>query len=220
MDDPSCDRDLLYATYRQFAVINAMLSRWGYVYRRWLRPLMAPGRPFHVLDVGFGGGDVARALDRWARRDGLPLQVTAVELDPRALDYVRGLVWPPTITFRVASLRQLADEKARYDAVISNAVLHHLQDAEVREFLQASASLARRVVVHNDLVRSRAAWALFSAFIAPWLRGSFAAEDGRRSVRRSFRPAELRAHAGSGWTVETLAPYRQLVQWTSPGAGD
>lgn len=211
MDDPACDLGRLFNTYRQFALINAYLSRWGTIYRRYLRPRMAARRPFRMLDVGFGGGDIARSLDRWARRDGFDLRITAIETDARALDFVRQSAWPDTIAFQVASTRDLVNAGRTYDAVISNAVLHHLDRDALAGLLEDSATLAERVVVHNDLVRSRAAYMLFSSVIAPWLRDSCAAVDGRLSIRRSFTPAELRAAAGDPWRVEPIWPYRQLL---------
>src|SRR5699024_7840642 len=42
-----------------------------------------------VLDIGCGGGDVACALARWARRDGVDLRVTGIDPDPRAHDWAR-----------------------------------------------------------------------------------------------------------------------------------
>ena len=52
-----------------------------------------------MLDIGTGGADLPRALLRWARADGLRLEVTAIDPDPRALDWAlraaapsRGLV--------------------------------------------------------------------------------------------------------------------------------
>lgn len=213
MDDPSCDLRLLFNTYRQFARINALLSRWRSVYRRHLRPALARGRPARLLDIGFGGGDVVRAVAGWAHRDGIDLRITAIDTDPRALAFVREQAWPDTISFHEASARDLVTSGRRYDAVMSNAVLHHLDDQGAAALLADSRVLAERAVVHNDLVRSPVAHALFAGFVGPLFRDSFAAEDGRRSIRRSWTRREMRALAGPDWTVEALVPFRQLVRW-------
>ena len=212
MDDPQCDEATLFRTYRQFALINPLLARWRSVYARLIRPAMQPGVPATLLDVGFGGGDIPRALDRWARRDGFDLRITAIDPDPRTYRFASA--WPRSerIEFRVADTATLRAEGARFDVVISNAVLHHLNPDTLAGFFADTRALARRMLVHNDTVRSAAAYALFSAFVAPWLRNSFAAEDGRLTVRRSYRPDELRALA-PGWRIERLAPFRQLVYW-------
>lgn len=213
MDDPSCDLRLLFNTYRQFARINALLSRWRPVYRRHLRPVLPRGRPARLLDIGFGGGDVVRALARWARADGIDLRITAIDTDARALAFVRELEWPDTVSFQQASTGDLRASGRRYDAVISNALLHHLDKTAATALLHDSRALAETVVVHNDLVRSAAAYVLFSAVVAPFFRDSLSAPDGRRSIRRSWTVAELRDLAGPGWTVRPLVPFRQLALW-------
>ncbi|MGH8488404.1 MAG: hypothetical protein ACREXS_05935 [Gammaproteobacteria bacterium] len=63
MDDPRCDRERLYRTYRQFRAVNAALSRIRSVYKRWIRPAMRiHEHSYSLLDIGFGGGDIACAL--------------------------------------------------------------------------------------------------------------------------------------------------------------
>src|SRR3954471_15412583 len=42
----------------------------------------ARDRPLEVLDVGSGYGDMLREIDRWARRRGIPVSLTGVDLNP------------------------------------------------------------------------------------------------------------------------------------------
>ncbi|MEB0004859.1 methyltransferase, partial [Cryobacterium sp. RTC2.1] len=84
MDDPGCDPEVLSRTYDYFQYVNAAVSGWRGVYRREIRPLLSTSRESTLLDIGSGGGDVARALARWAAQDGLLLTVTAIDPDARA----------------------------------------------------------------------------------------------------------------------------------------
>ncbi|MBX7557214.1 methyltransferase domain-containing protein, partial [Streptomyces sp. tea 10] len=88
MDDPACDPVALDNTYRLFGVINPFVASWRPVYRRYVRPALRAaareGRPGTVLDIGCGGGDVARAIARWAARDGLDVRITGIDPDARA----------------------------------------------------------------------------------------------------------------------------------------
>ena len=88
MDDDACDEQALRRTYARFAVVNRLLSGWQRTYRTWLRPLLSAHRTTTLLDVGFGGGDLPRALRGWALADGLRLEVEAVDPDPRAVAFV------------------------------------------------------------------------------------------------------------------------------------
>jgi len=211
MDDPHCDPRLLANTYRNFGAVNALVSGWRATYRRVLRPLLSPDRETSVLDVGCGGGDLAVALHGWARRDGFPLTVTGIDPDARALDFAAARPATPGVRFRRAATGDLVAAGERADIVISNHVLHHLADDELRALLDDTARLARRAVVHSDITRSRLAYLAFSVGTAPLFRDSLIREDGLRSIRRSYRPDELRAVLPPGWRVETPSPFRYLL---------
>ncbi|WP_330220141.1 methyltransferase domain-containing protein, partial [Rathayibacter tanaceti] len=206
MDDPDCDRTLLDATYARFGTVNRLVSGWRGVYRSRLRPLLGPDEPFRLLDIGSGGGDVARALVGWARADGLRLSVTAADPDERAWTFATSTPAPPGVEFRRASSTDLVVEGDRFDLVTSNHVLHHLAPEALAALLADSERLAPRAL-HNDIERSRLAYTAYLLATRPIAAGSFLHYDGSLSVRRSFTAAELRAVAPEGWRVQRAAPY-------------
>lgn len=127
MDDPECDLRRLESTYRLFGPVNRAVSGWRGLYRDRIRPLLDTSRPFRLLDLGSGGGDIARSLAGWARRDGLALEVTAADPDERAYAFASA-VPHPGVELRRAWASELADAGERFDLVVSNHVLHHLDD--------------------------------------------------------------------------------------------
>ncbi len=84
MDRPDCDPDRLDRTYRQFALVNRVLSGWHGLYRSRVRPLLSATGPATLLDIGCGGGDLALLFARWAAADGIDLRVTGIDPDERA----------------------------------------------------------------------------------------------------------------------------------------
>lgn len=214
MDDPGCDPVRLDRTYAAFRVVN-VLAGWGRIYRNRIRPLLDPARATTLLDVGCGGGDVSRALARWAARDGMRLRVTGVDPDPRAGRFAARRT-APHVTFRRASSSELLAAGERFDVVVSNHVLHHLSPAALDSVLADSAALARRLVVHNDVARSRWAHEAFRALSWPLAGWTFVHADGLLSVRRSYRAAELRTVAPPPWRVEQQRPARLLLVRQGP----
>lgn len=211
MDQPDCDPVRLENTYRQFGLVNRLLSGWRWLYIRELRPLAAASSgTATLLDVGSGGGDLAVTLHHWARRDGLHLRITGIDPDPRATAFALRRPPVPDVDFRQAHSSELVAEGRRYDVVISNHVLHHLSAGELDQLLRDSEALAMRACLHNDLRRSAAAYALFSVAALPF-RHSFIRPDGLTSIRRSYTPAELDAAAPPGWTVARTAAFHQAL---------
>ncbi|MET0303811.1 MAG: methyltransferase domain-containing protein [Microbacteriaceae bacterium] len=210
MDDPSCDPERLRATLRRFATVNRLVSGWGTVYRSRLGPWLARlDRPARVLDIGSGGGDVVSRLAGLARRDGLTVHWTGIDPDPRAHEVAIAHA-RDDVEFRCADAAQLLSDGERFDAVVSNHVLHHL-GPDLPGFLTDSLALSTGPVLHGDIARSRAAYALYAVGITPFAPGTFLRTDGLRSIRRSFTPSELQNTAGVGWTVESPVPFRVLA---------
>ncbi len=210
MDDPHVDPALLERTYRQFASVNALVSRWRALYRRRIRPALPTDRPATVLDVGSGGGDVARNLADWMRRDGIDAQVTGIDPDARAHAFATARP-ADGVRFERASSADLVAQGRRFDVVVSNHVLHHLDDRALAEVLADSDALTDRLAIHADLERARVPLVAFGIATWPLRRGSLLHDDGTASIRRSHRADELRALAPEPWRVERLLPYRLLL---------
>jgi 2-polyprenyl-3-methyl-5-hydroxy-6-metoxy-1,4-benzoquinol methylase len=217
MDEPDCDLLTLNRTYEQFRLVNAVVAGWRDTYRQRIRPLLSPTEPSTLLDIGCGGGDVARALARWAAKDRLLLEVTAIDPDPRALDFAERAPNPDGVRFLRTTSAALVGIAVRFDFVISNHVLHHLAADQLSDLLIDCELLCRGLSIHSDIRRSPLAYAAFSVATLP-LRNSFIREDGLTSIRRSYTEAELRVAGRRDWTVETQAPYRNLLSYAASAA--
>jgi hypothetical protein len=104
-----------------------------------------------------------------------------------------------------------------YDVVTCSLFLHHLDDAEAIELLRRMAAAARRLVLVNDLVRSRTGLTL--AYVATRLLtlSPVVHVDGPLSVRAAYTPPEaleLARQAGmQGATIQRKWPFRFLLGW-------
>jgi len=217
MDDPTCDEAALRRTYAHFGLVNRLVSGWRRTYLDRVRPLLSAARTTTLLDVGSGGGDIPRALARWARSDGLALEVVGVDPDPRAHAFALAQPPVPGVTFRQARTSELVGAGERYDLVTSNHLLHHLDGRGLQQVLGDCQRLVGRLALHSDLRRSRAAWLGWAAVSWPAARSSFLFTDGLRSIRRSYRVGELAAAVPAGWRVEPQRPFRLLLSWTAAG---
>ena len=216
MDDPHCDADTLRRTYANFRYVNAVVSGLRHTYRRDIRPRLSADAETSLLDIGSGGGDAARSLCRWAARDGLRLRVRAIDPDARAHAYATSRPPVPGLDFRRALSGDLVAAGERYDIVLSNHVLHHLNGAELGALLVDSERLSRGIVLHGDIERAPLAYLGFGLGTWPFFRRSYIRADGLTSIRRSFTWRELAAVAPPGWRVHREVPYRLMLCWQAP----
>jgi SAM-dependent methyltransferase len=189
MDEP-CS----YEDFRQCLVDLAQVNRLTLAYRPTLAFLdrvtqnMAPSEPFHIVDVGCGGGDMLRHIERWAVQKGLRVKLTGIDLNPYAARAARefttatsGIEW---ITGDAFSYTE------RIDVVLSSLFTHHLCEAEIVSFLAWSEAKAHRGWFINDLCREQTPYRLFGLLAAAMRWHRFVRHDGPVSFRRSFREAD------------------------------
>lgn len=113
MDRPDADPELLSNTYRQFSVINRLLSGWKTIYQREIRPTARElNRPVRILDIGCGGGDILFTLHQMCKKDGIVAELTGIDPDKRSIDFASGRVADGAIRFFHQTASEHAFEQA------------------------------------------------------------------------------------------------------------
>lgn len=145
-----------------------------------------PGTPITILDVGFGDGDMLRAI---ARRfgDRAGLRLIGYDINPRSEPAARRRTPSGApIEYRTGDAFAI-DRDEPVDLIISSLVTHHMSDPEILRFLDWMERRAARGWFVNDLHRH---WIAYQGFrllgtAARW--HPFVRHDGAVSVARSFR---------------------------------
>ena len=219
MDDPALDpaehRRALAGLARLNRVSDSPGVLWPTIHE------LARGGPVRVLDVATGSGDVPRALAAKAARAGLTnLSFAGCDISPTAIDAASRAA--PGLSFFVHDV--LRDPlPAGYDVVTCSLFLHHLSEADAVTLLTRMAATAGRMVLVNDLARSRFNYLSVWAACRLLTRSPVVRFDGPASVRSAFTAAEaaaLAARAGlAGAVVRRRFPCRFLLRWDRPSVG-
>lgn len=205
------------ACLRDLAMVNTVtLARLPTL--RWLADAcaaMPAGSAFTLLDVGFGEGDMLRAIHRWASAKGFRPRLIGVDLNPRSAPAARAATDPALgIDFRTGDVFDFAAEEP-VDFIVSSLVTHHLSDVQVGRFLMWMEARASRGWFVNDLRRNWFAFYGFSAlaWLFRWHR--FVRHDGPVSIARAFIPDDweraLATVGNTGAVVRKVFPFRLCV---------
>lgn len=214
MDDPGCNRELLFNTYRQFSAINQLLCGWKSIYKKWIRPVIKEQHgKATLLDIGCGGGDIIRFLNRLTKKDGFEVHFTGIEPDERALEFLRQQRWDDHIRFEQTTSAELAGQGEYFDIVISNHLIHHLSNTELDQLCREAGNLSRHLVLFNDIERSPIGYASFRLIAPLRFRNSFIVEDGLTSIKRSYRRDELKRALPGKWSVHRKFPFRLIAAY-------
>jgi hypothetical protein len=184
------DGDCSYEDFRGCLRSLEQINRWLLGYRptlAWLKRLPRGLRdPVHIVDVGSGGGDLLRQIAGWARRRGIAVQLTGIDLNPYAARAAAestpkelGIEW-------VTGDALMYRPEKPVDIVVSSLMAHHLEDEGIIALLRWMEATTQVGWLINDLERSEWSCRMFGRLgrMVGWHR--FVRHDGPVSFRRAF----------------------------------
>ena len=214
MDDPALDAATYTEVLHDLAQVNSVtLARRPTL--DFLRRAVGERKSFRLLDVGFGDGDMLRAIRSWADRRGIAAELVGVDLNSRSEAAARERT-PSTmrIDYRTGDYADLAGEG--WDCVVSSLVAHHMTRDQLVQFLRFMDREARRGWFVNDLRRSRLAWLGYPLLAGLMRWHPIVRHDGRLSIARSYRREEwapiLFSAAIEEAEVKRVFPFRLCVE--------
>ena len=213
MDDPALPED----TYREVLADLAKVNRVTMAYRptlQFLERAMGDRKRFKLLDVGYGQGDMLRAIAEWAEECGIHAELVGVDLNTRSEEAARAAT-PAAMPIRYRTGDYADFVGGGWDFVVSSLVAHHMTREELVLFLRFMESEARLGWFVNDLHRHALSYTGYPvlATLARW--HPIVRSDGRTSIARSYRPEEWRAILAEAGVehaeVERFFPFRLCV---------
>jgi SAM-dependent methyltransferase len=189
-------------------------------FERLLPRIRALGRPLEVLDVGSGYGDTIRKVDAWARKNGVEVSLTGVDMNPWSRESaLKAAPENPRIQWVTADAFAYEPPNGRgIDVVMSSLFTHHLPNPLVVKFLAWMESKARMTWFINDLHRHPVPYHFFRYFSQLGGYHRFVKHDGPVSIASAFETADwqkLLTEAGVGLDAVKLQwhfPFRLSVE--------
>lgn len=221
--DRLCDREVM----REYLRDLARLNRWFFAYRptlSWLDSLNLArlGETIRILDVGCGYGDTLRQVETWARKRGIAVQLTGLDLNPDTIAIAANA------TPAGSDIRWVVGDLFGYRAaepahlVISSLFTHHLSDEDIVRFLGWMEAWATVGWFVNDLSRAPVPYHLFGWFARAMRLHPFVRHDGQVSIARAFQAQDWRrlcAAAGladDDYEIKPHKPARLCVSRSKP----
>lgn len=215
MDDPNCDPAKLMRTYEQFSIVNRLFSNWSKIYKLYIRPsLTEQDTRYTLLDVGCGLMDNSKYIQRLAFQDGFKIDITGLDPNPIVNRYFTDKSMNENTKFIPSFLHEVSPT-LKYDFVISNHLIHHLNNSEITKIHLEIAKRTKIIAIMNDIHRSVWAYVGFSIITLPYTGWTFIHTDGRRSIKRSLDIEELSSLLPNDWSIASIFPFRLLSVYES-----
>ncbi len=217
MDEPWLDPARHWHALDALARVNRVSRTGARVWEEVRRVAREGARPVRVLDVACGGGDVLLDLGARARRHDVDVELAGCDVSAVALERARVRAGKgPAVRFTSVDVLRHG-VPGRHDVVCSSLFLHHLDREEGVTLLKAMAHAAERVLLVQDLRRTRFGYVLAWVGLRVLTTSDVARTDGPISVRAAYtldEARELAADAGlDGAEVRPCWPERFVIRW-------
>ena len=216
MDDLTLANDALRQNLDELETINTWLGGYQPVLNA-LNRLQAHfpnGRPVRLADLGSGGGDTLRHVARWARKNGVSMELTGIDANQFMLDYASAKSQDyPEISYRQLDIFSPEFQAQPYDVLTCSLFCHHFTDEELVPLLKQWQQQARVAVVINDLHRH---WLAYHSikWLTRLLGGSYLVRhDAPLSVARAFRRADWVALLARAGITQYELRWRWAFRW-------
>ncbi len=213
MDDPEIDAREVASALDELALLNRALNGYAPSIEGIRRLLPAGVRAFSLLDVGSGGGDLAKRVHSWANARGVEAQILGIDVSAPAIAHARRrYADTPQIDFERADLLELPAARS-FDIVHCALALHHFDGESAIAALKQMFALSRWGVVINDLHRHPLAYLGIRALTRVFSNSRMIRNDAPLSVLRAFRRADFERLAREAALGEPSIRWHWAFRW-------
>lgn len=206
--------DLPFADIRrnmlELDVINTWLGGHA-ITLRGLRALWSKSpaqQNIQVVEIGCGGGDNLRAIQRWAAQEGIPVTLLGVDINEECIAFAQSRVENKGICFVCSDYRSVQMEE-KPAVIFSSLFCHHFTDVELVAQLRWMKAHSTLGFFINDLHRHPLAFHSIRLLTRVFSKSYLVKNDAPLSVRRGFVRSDWRRlfeQAG-------ITDYRLQWQW-------
>ena len=209
MDDLECSGYVLEQTLRELEFINkwlggnkitidaiAHLSRFSHT------------RDITIADLGCGGGEMLRIIDRWGRKNKLKVRLVGIDANPNIIAFAkRNLKDCPEIRFETVNIFSSEFRDLKYDIVIGTLFYHHFSNDQLAMFFKQLQKQVALGYIINDIHRHWLAYYSIKILTRLFSKSAMVKYDAPLSVLRSFKKKELEK------ILDVAGPADRKIQW-------
>jgi len=193
MDEPGVSEKDIHQALQELEIINRRLGGYHVIFDA-LDKLEWNEQPVTIMDLGCGGGDMLRAISKWAEKNKRKVQLIGVDRNPIMTDYASHHAKSyPDIQFKTLDVFDDALMAEKADITMNSLFCHHFSNTELITLIKRMNQLASRAVIINDLHRHWFAYYSIKVITFLFSKTYLVKYDGPLSVARSLNRKEWKA---------------------------
>jgi len=149
-------------------------------------------KPLRILDVGTGSGDLPIDIVKWAKENGIRVQLTILDNNQLAAgEAMKQTQDFPEISVIRADAMCLPFREGSFDFVVASLFLHHFPTPDAARLISEFQRISRYGVIINDLRRHVLAYFGIRLLTTLLTGNRLVRHDAALSVLRAFKESDV-----------------------------
>jgi 2-polyprenyl-3-methyl-5-hydroxy-6-metoxy-1,4-benzoquinol methylase len=165
-----------------------------------------------IMEIGCGGGDNLRAIQRWAKEQNQKVELSGVDINPSCIEFATTQSLNKDIRFYCSNYRTLTIQE-KPDIIFSSLFCHHFTDAELVIMLRWMKENSRVGFFINDLHRHPLAYYSIAAITKVFSKSYLVKNDAPLSVLRAFRRSDWNTLFGEAGIEPFNCQWKWAFRW-------
>lgn len=173
----------------------------------------SPSNPLIICEIGCGGGDNLKAIDRWCLKENIPAHFIGIDINPDCIAYAKencrqmaSAEWIVSDYCKVVFLRKPI-------IIFSSLFCHHFTDEELIEQLSWMQKQSEMGYFINDLHRHALAYYSIKWLTSAFSRSYLVKNDAPLSVLRGFKRSEWKKLLQAAGQNSSLVEWKWAFRW-------
>lgn len=174
---------------KELNTINSLLGGHA-ITLKGFKKLVGEKKEIHICEVGCGGGDNLVAIAKYARKKGIRLKITGIDINPNCAIVAASNVEISINANWIVSDYSTVTFQEKPDIIFSSLFCHHFNDVDLIKQLQWMNQHSSLGFFINDLHRHILAYQSISLLTRLFSRSYLVKNDAPVSVTRGFKKEE------------------------------
>lgn len=169
-------------------------------------------RAWHIAEIGCGGGDNLRVIQKWATRSGIKVALTGVDINKECIAYAQSVLPAAGVRFLVSDYRDVTFDPLP-DVIFSSLFAHHFTNADLIDQLKWMYRNSQQGFFINDLHRHPLAYYSIRTLTRLFSKSYLVKNDAPLSVLRGFYRAEWQQLCKRAGLTSVSCQWQWAFRW-------
>lgn len=178
----------------------------------------AAAQPVVICEIGCGGGDNLKAIEKWCIRNKIKVRFIGIDLKPTCIAFAQQQYPSLNANWIVSDYKAVQFTTDKPDIIFSSLFCHHFEDRELVTMLQWMQQNTSNGFFINDLHRHYLAYSSIKLITGIFSKSYLVKNDAPLSVARGFKKREwqhlIKTAGITNCSIQWKWAFRHLIIYT------